>query len=100
MSMVRVIAIEPCNEYKPGDDFLTTERQAGQMIARGLVKMATPVANKMAQPTANKANPSPAAGQAAASSASPAAPASPRPTVQRSGAGARRITSAPKPGDE
>ncbi len=98
MSLVKVVAIEPCNEYRPGENFETTERQARQMIARGLVKMAEPVRNKMALPVANKASPTPAAGRALRSSALPVAPASPATTARSSGTG--RPRGRPRTSDE
>ena len=90
MSMVRLVAIEPCNQHAPGTDFLATEREAGQLVKRRLAKLAAPVpANKMMPPAANKANPSPAAGRVRPSSASPAARASVQTTAQPSPRGAR-----------
>lgn len=89
MSKVTVIAIEPCNNHKPGDEFDVSEREAGQLIARGLVKMKAPHSNKMAQPLSNKANPTKAAGGAQQSSASPAAQASPLTTASLSESGER-----------
>jgi len=82
--MVKMIAIEPCNQHRPGDEFEATEREADQLEARGLAKMATIPQNKMAQPSENKGNPSQAAGGATRSSASRAAKASPRTTAKKS----------------
>lgn len=87
MSMVRVIAIDGVNGHAPGADWEVTEREANQLLAKGLVKMAGPVENKMAAPVANKSNPSPAAGEVQRSSASPAARASAKKTATRSVAG-------------
>lgn len=87
MSKVDVIALDACNQHRPGDKFEVTEREAEQLIKKGLVKMAGPHSNKMAPEAENKANPSKAAGKARQSSASPAAPASPRRTARQSAAG-------------
>ena len=88
MSLVRLIAVEPCNGHNPGEDFYATEREAKQLLQRRLVRMAVGSSNKMLPPPANKANPSPAAGEAPPSSASPAAPASVQTTAQLFGTGA------------
>lgn len=87
MSMVRVIAIDGVDGHAPGSDWEVTERQAKQLVDKGLVKMAGPVENKMAEPVANKANPSATAGEAPPSSASPAGRASAKTTAKRSVAG-------------
>lgn len=84
MSMVKMVAIEPCDSHHPGEEFEVPERQASQYETKGLAKRAAGHANKMATPVENKASPSPAAGGAAQPSASPAAPASPRKTVTAS----------------
>jgi hypothetical protein len=76
MSKVTVIAVEPCNTHRPGDEFDVSEREAEQLMAKGLVKMKAPHSNKMAAPLDNKANPTQAAGGARRSSASRAAQAS------------------------
>lgn len=88
MSMVKMVAIEPCDSYHPGDEFEVPERQANQYETKGLAKRAAGHANKMATPVENKASPSPAAGRAAQPSASPAAPASPRKIATASTRGA------------
>lgn len=91
MSMVRLVAVEPVNRYRPGEDFETTEREANLLVAKGLAKMAVPVTqNKMTGPTSNKANPSPAAGEAQQSSASQAARVSPPTTATPSATGRPR----------
>jgi hypothetical protein len=88
MSLVKIIAIEPFNGLQPGQALDTSEREAKQLIDRGLAKMAVTVANKMAVPVPNKANPTRAAGAAQRSFASPAAPVSPPTIAQRLDAGA------------
>jgi len=89
MSLVTLIAVEPCNGHNPGEDFQATEREAKQLLQRRLARMAVGSSNKMLPPPANKQNPSLAAGGAPLSSASPAAPASVQTTAQTSTAGAR-----------
>lgn len=90
MSMVRVVAIEPHNNHHPGDDYLATERESRQLIAKRLVRMAIEAPrNKMMPPPANKRNPSRDDGRGPPSSPSPAAPVSPPKTVPPSGRGVR-----------
>lgn len=89
MSLVKLMAIEPVNSHRPGDTFEAPEREANQLIQKGLAKMDAPVRNKMAQAPANKANPSPAAGRVQRSSASPVARASAKTTATRSNRGAQ-----------
>lgn len=90
MSTVKVIAIEPCNQHRPGDRFETSEHEARELVAAGLVKMALAPANKMMPDPINKAHPSPAAGEAQMSSALPAAQVLPQTTAAPSKTGARR----------
>lgn len=73
MSTVQVIAVEPFDGHQPGAKVDVTERQAEQLIAKGLAKMSGPHSNKMKPAAENKACPSKAAGQGRTSSASPAA---------------------------
>lgn len=80
--LVRVTAIEPHDGHPPGHDYEVPERQANALVQRRLVKMAPAVLNKMAPPTENKRNPSPAAGRVRQSSVSPAAPVS-QPTTPK-----------------
>lgn len=91
MTMVKIKAIEPCDGHKPGDVFEVTERVAAQLVQRRLCKMAGSPQNKMAPQTANKANPSRAAGGAQRSSASRAAQASRSTIAKPSDAGALAI---------
>lgn len=87
MSLIKVIAIEPCNGMHPGQGFLVSEIEARELQAAGLVKMAAaPIANKMISgPQENKSlPPSPAAGVVAPSSVSPAARVSPVQTAKQS----------------
>jgi len=88
MSMVKMVAVEPCDSCQPGEQFEVPERQAAQYEAKGLAKRAAGHANKMATPVENKASPSPAAGKDVTPSASPAAPVSPRKTAAPSKRGA------------
>lgn len=90
MSEVKLIAVEPHDGRNPGDKFSATDRQAAQLIGKGLAKMDGPISNKMAAPVANKSNPSPAAGRTQKSSASRAAPVSRKTTAKKSTAGAKR----------
>lgn len=92
MSQVRVIAIDQHDGRAAGDDYLTTERQARQLVARGLAKMAADMPrNKMMPPPANKGSPAPLpdAGEAQRQPSSPAAPVSPPKTASSSVRGAR-----------
>lgn len=86
---MELIAIEPHDGHTPGDRYEAPDRQAKQLIEKGLAKAAPAPRNKMAPSGANKANPSPAAGRARTSSASPAARRSPAKTSNASGSGAR-----------
>ncbi len=88
--MVTMIAIEPCNSVKAGSEFEVSEREAAQLVQRGLARMKGPAENKMAPAGENKANPTPAAGAAAGSSASPAGQASPKKTARGSRGGSRK----------
>jgi len=90
MSHVRVTAIEPCNNYRPGDTFECSEREAKELEGMGLVKLALTPRNKMMPEPANKTNPSGAAGTVLPSSALPAAHHSRAMTVAPSGTGKRR----------
>lgn len=99
MSQVRVIAIDAHDGYGPGEDYLTTERQARQLITRHLVKMAADIPrNKMMPAPLNKGSPPPLpdAGEVLPSSPSPAAPVSPPTTAPRSARGVRGIKTATK----
>ncbi len=90
MTTVKVTAIEPFNNHRPGDVVEVTEREAKQLVDKRLAKMAVEPSNKMAPDAerGNKANPSPAAGEASRSSASPAVPASAKTTAKKSAGGA------------
>ena len=90
MSKIEMVAVEPVNNFKPGERFEVSEREGAQLESKGLAKMVAPPQNKMAPAPENKANPSPAAGEGKSSSASPAAPASPGTTAKQSGRGGRR----------
>lgn len=90
MSLVKIRALDAFDGHQPGDSIEVTERQAAQLIQKGLAKMDGPVRNKMAQAPANKANPSPAAGMEQQSSASQAAQASPKTTANTSATGRGR----------
>lgn len=90
MSTVRVVAIEPCNQHKPGDRFDTTEHEARELMRAGLVKMLVPAQNKMMPEPVNKQNPLQAAGAAQMLSASPVAPVSRKTTAAPSKTGKRR----------
>lgn len=92
MSRVTVTAIEPCDSYRPGDQWEVSESRAAELEAKGLVKVARPVSNKMRQPLANKRNPSKVAGETQPSSASQAAQASPQTTANESENGVPRGT--------
>lgn len=87
MTKVFVKAIEPCDQYKPGDRFEVPEHRARELVQLGLCKMATPPSNKMARPASNKLAPSRAAGTVRTRSASPAAQVSPPKTAQPSADG-------------
>lgn len=84
---VTVIAVEPFDGNQPGARVEVSERQAKQLIQKGLAKMQAPHSNKMKPAPENKANPSPAAGEARPSSASRAARASRQTTAKPSGRG-------------
>ncbi|WP_440221843.1 hypothetical protein ACQQ2N_12165 [Dokdonella sp. MW10] len=90
MTHVTMIAIEPCNSHRPGDSFSVPEREAEQLVRKGLAKINGPHENKMAPPGDNKANPTGTAGAATSSSASRAGRASPRKTAGASRAGAKK----------
>ena len=91
MSLVRVMAIEPCNNHRPGDMFECSEREAQELEGLGLVKMNLAPRNKMRQEAENKDNPpAPAAGAVVPWSASPAAQASQPSNVPASKRGARK----------
>ena len=96
MDSVKLIAIEPFDGNQPGQTLTVTERQADQLIAKGLAKKAAPEhANKMKPAPENKANPLQAVGRGRTSSASPAARPSQSRTARQSGSGAE-----PEPGAE
>lgn len=86
--MPTVTAIEPHDGYKPGSKYQASEQRAKELIAKGLVKMKGPSANKM-QPEnrSNKKSPTAAGGGASKSSASPAARASQKTTANKSASG-------------
>lgn len=90
MSLVRVTAIEPCNNYRPGETFECSEREARELEAIGLVKLGLTPRNKMMPEPVNKSNPSPAAGMDAQLSASPVARVSQKTTAVPSKTGKRR----------
>ncbi len=92
MSTIELIAIEPCFPHRVGDKFSETERTATLLLQKGLVKLAMPSQNKVAGPSANKQNPTLAAGVARQSSASPAAPVSQQQTAKPSALGKRAYT--------
>lgn len=79
---VEVMALEPCNNHKPGDRWMESAWHAEELVKKRLVKMVSAHPNKMRAPPENKANPIQAAGTVRTSSASPAAPVSPSATVQ------------------
>jgi hypothetical protein len=87
MSLVKVIAVDSFDGLHPGDETDVPERQANQLVARGLAKMAAPPRNKMAAPALNKSNPTPAVGEEIESFASPAGHLSPQTTVPSSADG-------------
>lgn len=88
--MVRVIAVEPFNEKRPGDEFELSDREFAQAKEKRLVKLAAPAKNKMAPRLDNKANPTQAVGEEVPSSASPAGQASPQTIATPSATGRRR----------
>lgn len=90
MSTVQVIAVEPFDGHQPGAKVDVTERQAEQLINKGLAKMSAPHGTKVKPPLANKARPSKAAGQGRTPSASPAARRSAQKTANKSDDGAEQ----------
>lgn len=90
MARVKVVAIEPVNAHRVGDEFEVSEREARQLEEKGLVKMLGDVQNKMAPAPVNKANPSKAAGEATKSSVSPAARVSVSKTARKSVGGVKK----------
>ncbi len=86
---VTVIAVEPFDGNQPGARVDVSERQAAQLIGKGLAKMQAPHSNKMKLAPENKANPSQAAGEAQPSSALRAARVSPKTTATPSADGAK-----------
>lgn len=90
--MVKVIATEPVNAFRIGDEFEVSEREAKQLVDKGMVKMLGDVQNKMQAAPANKAVPSKAAGGETQSSSSRAARASVSKTAKKSAAGAKKTT--------
>lgn len=92
MTMVRVVVIEPHNGRTPGDDYLATERESKQLIARRLVRLAIDAPkNKMLPPPPNKRNPSRDDGPGQPSSPSRPAPPSPPKTAPPSGRGVQAL---------
>lgn len=87
MTTVRVKAIEPCNEHKPGTVFEVSEREAAELHRMGLVKMAPAPVNKMKPDPKNKR----AVGKVQASSALPVAPVSQPTTAAASTRGTLRL---------
>lgn len=79
---MRIVALDNYDNVKEGDCYECPDAQAQKLIKKGLAKAGPVPQNKMAQPSSNKANPSPAAGEALLSSASQAAQASPQTTAQ------------------
>lgn len=87
--MVTMVAIEPCNNAKPGEEFEVGDREADALELKRLAKKKAPSENKMAAPGENKQNPTGDGGRAAPSSASRAGRASPKPTARGSRGGAK-----------
>ena len=90
-----MLAVEPCNENRPGDIFEAGEKEAAQLEKKGLAvranslayrepreKAAPQVANKMQPEPSNKARPTAPVGEDARSFASPAGLASQSPIAQ------------------
>lgn len=75
---VNVLVIEPFNGNQPGETVSVTEREAAQLEAKGLVKMALggKADKSLPGPKENKAHPLTPAGQVAQLSAPPAGQAS------------------------
>jgi len=90
MSKVEVIAIEPCNQHRPGTRFEVGLVEAKEMEAKGLVKMRGPQSNKMRTAPLDKQNPSKAVGAEKPASASPAVRASTPQTARSSASGAKK----------
>lgn len=93
---VKLICIEPFNGHHPGSVIETSEREARELVAKGLAKMAVPVLNKMALPVANKANPTRPAGVVQRSFASPAGQVSPLTTALPLPVGVKRGPGRPR----
>lgn len=74
---MQVIALDTHDGHKEGDVYDVPEHRARKLIQKGLVKIGPIPKNKMAPPTDNKANPTPAVGVAPIASSLPAAQASP-----------------------
>lgn len=79
---MRIVALDNYDNILEGTAYDCPDHQAQRLIAKGLAKAGPVPQNKMAQPSSNKANPSPAAGEGLPSSASQAAQASPQTTAQ------------------
>lgn len=94
MSSITMIAIEPCNNAKPGEEFVVGEREAAALEAKRLAKIKGPHENKMAPAGENKQNPTGDGGKAAPSSASQAGRASKTPTARKSGRGGKTAKTA------
>jgi Ser/Thr protein kinase RdoA (MazF antagonist) len=86
---MQIRVVEPFDGHHPGEIVEKVERQALELVAKGLAKMHQPAQNKMAPQAENKANPTAAAGKARTSSASPAARVSRQPIAKPSADGAR-----------
>jgi hypothetical protein len=87
MSLIKVIALDSFDGFHPGDETDVPERQANQLVARGLAKMAAPPRNKMAPPALNKSSPTPAGGEDVQPFALPPAHLSQQATASLSGDG-------------
>jgi hypothetical protein len=80
---MRIVALDTYDNIQEGTAYDCPDHQAHKLIAKGLAKMGPIPQNKMAEPSSNKANPSPAAGEVQPSSASQAARASQQTTAQQ-----------------
>lgn len=79
---MRITALDNYDNVQEGTTYECPDHQAERLIKKGLAKLGPVPLNKMAEPSLNKQNPSPAAGEVRPSSASPAAPASLLATAQ------------------
>lgn len=92
MSKVKVTALEPFNNFRPGDRFWLSEREAEQAQSKGLVTLVGGATADEPEPaaTGTATRPPRAAGRARQSSASPAARASRQRTAKQSGDGEKK----------